>query len=108
MLSRKTALLDLQSSSEQSASCLSRREPGNPGFKSLDFATLIFFLQNKVVSLAFNPETGGSVPRIYVPSDRVGSVISPGTASPFRGLLRIAGLRWRYSNPPPRQKLLCI
>jgi hypothetical protein len=25
----------------------------------------------------------------------------PGTVPPFRRLLRLAGLRWRYSNPPP-------
>jgi hypothetical protein len=25
----------------------------------------------------------------------------PGTGFPFRSLLRLAGLRWRYSNPPP-------
>jgi hypothetical protein len=26
---------------------------------------------------------------------------TPGTAFPFHRLLRLAGLRWRYSNPPP-------
>jgi hypothetical protein len=26
---------------------------------------------------------------------------TPGTGFPFRRLLRLAGLRWRYSNPPP-------
>jgi hypothetical protein len=29
------------------------------------------------------------------------SVIPPGTGLPFRRFLRFAGLRWRYSNPPP-------
>jgi hypothetical protein len=29
------------------------------------------------------------------------SVIPPGTGFPFRRLLRLAVLRWRYSNPPP-------
>jgi hypothetical protein len=27
---------------------------------------------------------------------------TPGTEFPFRWLLRLAGLRWEYSNPPPR------
>jgi hypothetical protein len=26
---------------------------------------------------------------------------------PFRRLLRLAGLRWRYSNPPPHGRLTC-
>jgi hypothetical protein len=26
---------------------------------------------------------------------------------PFCCLLRLAGLRWRYSNPPPHGELLC-
>jgi hypothetical protein len=26
---------------------------------------------------------------------------TPGTGFPFRRFLRLAGLRWRYSNPPP-------
>jgi hypothetical protein len=26
---------------------------------------------------------------------------TPGTDFPFRHLLRLAGIRWRYSNPPP-------
>jgi hypothetical protein len=30
-----------------------------------------------------------------------GPVIPPGTEVPFRRLLRLAGLPWRYSNPPP-------
>jgi hypothetical protein len=29
-------------------------------------------------------------------------VIPPGTGFPFRRVLRLAGLRWSYSNPPPR------
>jgi hypothetical protein len=28
-------------------------------------------------------------------------IIPPGTGFSFRRLLRLAGLRWRYSNPPP-------
>jgi hypothetical protein len=38
------------------------------------------------------PQPGGPGPRIYNP---------PGTGLLFRRLLRLAGLRWGYSNPPP-------
>jgi hypothetical protein len=34
------------------------------------------------------------------PNDRV-AVISPGTGFLFHRPLQLAGLRWRYSNPPP-------
>jgi hypothetical protein len=47
------------------------------------------------------PQPGGSGPRIYIPQEQNGPVIPPGTGFPFRRLLRLAGLRWRYSNPPP-------
>jgi hypothetical protein len=40
-------------------------------------------------------------PRIYIPHEQGGPVISLGNGFPFRRLLRLAGLRWRYSNPPP-------
>jgi hypothetical protein len=39
-------------------------------------------------------------PYLY-PQEQGGPVISPGTGFPFRRLLRLAGLRWKYSNPPP-------
>jgi hypothetical protein len=47
------------------------------------------------------PQSWGSGPRIYIPQEQDGAVISPGTGFPFRRLLRLARLRWRYSNPPP-------
>jgi hypothetical protein len=34
-----------------------------------------------------------------------GPVIPPGNGFPFRRLLRLAGLRWRHSNPPPHGTL---
>jgi hypothetical protein len=43
----------------------------------------------------------GPGPRIYIPQEQGGPVITPGTGFPFRRLLRLAGLRWRHSNPPP-------
>jgi hypothetical protein len=44
------------------------------------------------------PQRGGPGPCIYIPQEQGG----PGAGFPFRRLLRLAGLRWRYSNPPPR------
>jgi hypothetical protein len=86
---------------------LLRLELDNPVSTSLDFETLIF-LQSKFVSPASNPQTRGPGPRIYVPQWQGGPVIAPGTRFPFRRFLRLAGLRWRYSNPLPHQKPLCI
>jgi hypothetical protein len=40
-------------------------------------------------------------PRIYIPQEHGGPVIPPGIGFPFRRLLRPAGLRCRYSTPPP-------
>jgi hypothetical protein len=48
------------------------------------------------------PQPGGPGPRIYIPQEHDGPVIPPSTGFPFRRLLRLARLRWRYSNPPPR------
>jgi hypothetical protein len=48
------------------------------------------------------PQPGGPGPRIYIPQEQGGPVIPPGTGFPFRRILRLTGLRWRYSNPPPR------
>jgi hypothetical protein len=44
---------------------------------------------------------GGPGPCIYIPQEQDDPVIPPGTGFPFRCLLRLAGLRWRYWNPPP-------
>jgi hypothetical protein len=38
--------------------------------------------------------------QVRVPQERGSPVIPPGTGFPFRRLLRLAGIRWRYSNPP--------
>jgi hypothetical protein len=37
---------------------------------------------------------------ICIPQEQGCPVIPPGTGFPLRRLLRLAGLRWRYSNPP--------
>jgi hypothetical protein len=47
------------------------------------------------------PQPGGLGPRIYIPQEQGGTVIPLGTGFHFRRLLRLSGLRWRYSNPPP-------
>jgi hypothetical protein len=47
------------------------------------------------------PQSGGQGPRIYILHKQGGPVVHPGTVFPFRRLLLLAGLRWRYSNPPP-------
>jgi hypothetical protein len=47
------------------------------------------------------PQPGVPDSRIYVPQEQGGPDIPPGTGFPFLRLLRLAGLRWRYSIPPP-------
>jgi hypothetical protein len=39
--------------------------------------------------------------RIYIPQEQDGPVKPPGTGFPFCRSLRLGGLWWRYSNPPP-------
>jgi hypothetical protein len=46
-------------------------------------------------------QPGGPGSRIYIPQEQGGPVIPPGTGFPFCRLLRLTGLRWRYSNMPP-------
>jgi hypothetical protein len=47
------------------------------------------------------PQPGGPDPRSYIPQEQGGPIIPPGTGFHFRRLLRLVGLRWRYSTPPP-------
>jgi hypothetical protein len=54
-----------------------------------------------------SPQPGEPGPRIYIPQEQGGPVIPPGTGFPFCRLLRLAGLRWRYSNPPPHRVAYC-
>jgi hypothetical protein len=49
------------------------------------------------------PQPVGPGPRIYTPQKQGGPVIPPGTGFTFRRLLRLAGILWRYSNPPPHR-----
>jgi hypothetical protein len=48
-----------------------------------------------------SPKPGEPGPRIYIPSEQGGPVITPGTGLPFRRLLLLAGLQRRYSTPVP-------
>jgi hypothetical protein len=49
-----------------------------------------------------SPNLESPGPRIYIPQEQGGPDIPPGTGFPFRCLLRLVRLRWRYSNPPPQ------
>jgi hypothetical protein len=56
------------------------------------------------VSSETPPTWRARYPYLYppgIPQEQGGPVIPPGTGFPFCRLLRLAGLRWRYSNPPP-------
>jgi hypothetical protein len=54
-----------------------------------------------LLSLPRLPQPGGPGSRIYIPQKQGGSILLLGTGLPLRRLLRLAALRWRYSNPPP-------
>jgi hypothetical protein len=47
-------------------------------------------------------QPGGPGLSIYIPQEQGDPVKPPGTGVPFRRLPLLAGLRCRYSNPPPR------
>jgi hypothetical protein len=70
-------------------------------FHFFGFPNNIFFLQSEVISLASNPQPGGSGPYTYVSQWHDGSVILSHNRFPFCHLLRLAGLQWSYSNLPP-------
>jgi hypothetical protein len=53
------------------------------------------------------PLTWKSRSSYLYPPGRGGPVIPPGTDFPFRLLLLLAELQWRYSNPPPRGLIDC-
>jgi hypothetical protein len=47
------------------------------------------------------------VPVFISPRNRVARLYPPGTGFPFLRLLRLAGLRWRYSTPPRNGSNFC-
>jgi hypothetical protein len=50
-------------------------------------------------------QLGGPDPLIYIFHELGGLIIPPGSGFPFRGVLWLAELRCRYSNPPPYEIL---
>jgi hypothetical protein len=73
------------------------RKLDHPLFTSFDFATVIFFAEQD------------RQPCVQLPTWWTRSLYlclqwqgGPVMGFPFCRLLRLAGLRWRYSNPPPR------
>jgi hypothetical protein len=78
------------------------QESAHPVFSSLDFTTIFFsFFTEQSRQPCLQPRAP-----VMFPQRQGEPVIPPGTGFPFRRLLRLAGLRWRYSNPPPRGKFL--
>jgi hypothetical protein len=74
-----------------------------PDFTSLDFAKIIYFTEQGRQPWV-HPKPGGPDLCIYVSQWQAG--ITRSTGLPFRRLLRLAGLRWRYSNPPPHVSIV--
>jgi hypothetical protein len=52
--------------------------------------------------LRLYPNLEGKAPVFIPPRNRVAQLYPWALGSHLRRLLRLAGLRWRYSNPPPR------
>jgi hypothetical protein len=66
------------------------------------FVTIIFCrARSSAYTQHPSPQLGESGLRIYVPQRQDDPVIPPGSGFPFLLLLRLAGLQWRYSDPPP-------
>jgi hypothetical protein len=51
------------------------------------------------------PQPGGPGPRICMAQERGCQIIPPRTGLPLRRPLRLVGLRWGYSNQPPRGEI---
>jgi hypothetical protein len=82
--------------------CQIRLEVDSPVFTYLDFATIIF-IQRQVVILAYPTRNlEDQVSAFMSRRWQGGPVIPPVTGLPFLRLLRLAGLRSRYSDPPPQ------
>jgi hypothetical protein len=83
--------------------CSLWRENGSAVYNCCWSSPAQSFLGLSPVWLRFeSPQRGGSGPRIYIPQEQGRPIIPPGTGFPFHRLLWLAGLRWRYLNPPPR------
>jgi hypothetical protein len=75
------------------------RRPGTDNFTPTwqTEETFVLLLQMRI------PLLGRPGPRTYIPKEEDGPVITPGIRFTFRRLLRLTGLQWRYSNPPPHR-----
>jgi hypothetical protein len=77
---------------------------GMPSLKStgLQFAVQSFNDPSRAEPLTIwdSLNLEGQVPVFISPQEQGGRVIPPGIGLPSRRLSRLAGLRWRYSNPP--------
>jgi hypothetical protein len=69
-------------------------------FTSLDFVT-IFFTEQDTQPCVQPPNLRTRFLYLFPPVTGWPSYIPPSTGFPFCRILRLAGLRWRYSNPPP-------
>jgi hypothetical protein len=70
------------------------------GFHYFGFRNDFFFWKRKVDRFASNPQPVGPGLCIYDPQWQGDPVLPPGTGFHIRRLPRLAGLRWRYFNPP--------
>jgi hypothetical protein len=52
-----------------------------------------------ILRICDSRQPGGPGARIYISQEQGGQIIPPGTGISIRHLLRLSGLRWRYSNP---------
>jgi hypothetical protein len=76
--------------------CWSSPAQSRSGLSPTELKTYILLSQFFIL-----PQPGGPGPRIYIPQEQGGPDIPPGTGFPFRRLLRLAELLWRYFIPPP-------
>jgi hypothetical protein len=72
-----------------------QRSQSYSGLSSAGLVTIFYCLRIEI------PQPGEPEPHIYIPQEQGDPVIPPSTGFSFRRLLRLAGLRWRYSKPPP-------
>jgi hypothetical protein len=73
-------------------------------FTSLDFASMIMFSQSKICQPFIQPPAWRTWSLYLYPPGTGGPVIPPGTGFPFCYLLELAGLQWRYSDPPTHRE----
>jgi hypothetical protein len=88
------SLLMWGSLSDERAGLSSPAQPF-PGYSPTGLRIIFYCLRSESP-----PNLGGQVP-VFIPQEQGGPVILPGIGYLFRRLLRLSGLRLRYSSPPP-------